>query len=64
MYIEDMEDPVDVQFPGSNPFLVIFRVKKSKEWVSFTPFDNSPLDFQHSSAMKNVLSERFVVVHL
>jgi len=52
-----MEDPVEVQLPGSDCFLVILRMHKPRDCVPSTPLDDLPLDSCHSSAIKTTVSK-------
>ena len=56
-YVEDVEDPVEVQPPGCDRPLIVLRVENSRDCISFTPLDDTPLDLGHSPAIANLVSE-------
>ena len=57
MYVEDVEDPVEVQPPGRNCPLIVLRVKNSRDRTLFTPLDDAPLDLGHSPTTESLVSE-------
>ena len=48
MYIKDVENPVEAQLPGSDRFLIVLCVIKSRDRIPFTPLYDVPLDLVHS----------------
>ena len=54
-----MEDPVEVQLPSGNRFLVVLRMQKSRDCVPSAPFDDLPLDPRHGSAIKSVIGKLY-----
>ena len=56
-YVEDVEDPVEVQPPGRDRPLIVLRVKNSRDRILSTPLDDAPLDLGHSPAIANLVSE-------
>ena len=50
-HIEDMKDPIEVQFPSSNLLLVALCVEKSSSSISPAPFDEGHLNLCHSSTL-------------
>ena len=55
-HVEDVEDPVEVQPPGCDRPLIVLRVENSRDCISFTPLDDTPLDLGHSSTVENLVS--------
>jgi len=51
-----MKDPVEVQPPGSNSFLVVLCVYISRDRASFAPLGDLPLDLPNSSEIGLKLS--------
>ena len=56
-HVEDVKDPVEVQFPGPDRILIARRMDKSRDRVSLTLLDDLPLNLRHSPAIKSVVSE-------
>ena len=56
-YVEDVEDPVEVQPPGRDRPLIVLRMENPRDCISFTPLDDTPLDLCHSPAIANLVSE-------
>ena len=52
-----MKDPIEVQPPGGNRFLIVFRVEKSRDRVPFTPLDDVPLDLGHGPVIERLVGE-------
>ena len=59
-YVEDLKDPNEVQLPGGDGFLVIFRMGKLGEQIPFLLLDDLYLDLCHSSAIDGVVSEAHI----
>ena len=57
-YVEDVEDPVEVQPPGRDRPLIVLRMENSRDCISFTPLDDAPLDLGHSPAIANLVNKR------
>ena len=55
-YVEGMEDPVEIRFPGGNHFLVILRVEKSGECIPFVLLDDPPPDLRQRAAIGNIVN--------
>ena len=51
-----MNDPVEVQLPGSNR-LSIIRAEKSRDHVPFTLLDDFPFDLSHNPMIENTVSK-------
>jgi hypothetical protein len=51
-----MKNLVELQPPGSDRLVVTLLVEMSRDRVSFTPFDNVPLDLDHSSVIESFVS--------
>ena len=47
-HVEDMKDPVEVQLPGGNFFLVVLCVEVSRNHAPFTLVGDLPLDLRNS----------------
>jgi hypothetical protein len=47
-HVENLRNPIEVLSPSSNRIFVALRVEDSKDRVSFTPFDDLPLDLGQS----------------
>lgn len=58
-YVEDLKNPIEILFPSSNHILFVLRVEDSRDGVSFTPFDNLPLDPGHRPTIVARVSESF-----
>ena len=56
-HVEDVENPIEVQPPGGDRPLIVLRVENSREYISFTPLDDAPLDLGHSPAIANSINE-------
>jgi len=56
-HVKDMKNPLQIQLPGSNLFIVAHSAEISKDRISFTPFDDVPLDLIHSPTIKSSVSE-------
>ena len=56
-HVEDVKDPVEVQFPGGDRFFIARRMDESRDRVPLALFDDLPLDLCHSPAIKSVVSE-------
>ena len=56
-HVEDVKDPVEVQFPGPDRILIARRMDKSRDRVSLALLDDIPLNLRHSPAIKSVVSE-------
>jgi len=51
-----MEDPVEVQPPAGNCLFIVLRVEMSRDYVSFTPLDDAPLNLSHSPIFESSVS--------
>ena len=51
-----MKDPVEVQLPGGDGFLVVLRVCKSRQYIPSTLLDDFFLDSCHGSTIKGAVS--------
>ena len=51
-----MKDPDEVQPPGSDRLLIILRVEKSRNCISFALFDDLPLDPRHGPEVRPIAS--------
>ena len=47
-HIEDMEDPVEIRFPGGDSPRIILRVEESGDRIPPTPFHDAPLNLCNS----------------
>jgi hypothetical protein len=47
-----MKDPIQVRPPPRYLFLVVLRVDKSRDRISFALLDDVPLDRRHGSAVR------------
>ena len=56
-YVEDAKDPVEIQIPSGNRFLVIFCMDKSREYIPFTLLGDPILDLLHSSAVRSIVRD-------
>ena len=56
-HVEDMKDPVEVQPPGRDRFLIILGVESSRDHIPFTPLDDVPLDLGHGPAIEKLVGE-------
>ena len=56
-YVENVENPVEVQSPGGDRLFIILRVEDSRDRILFTPFDVAPLDLGHSTAIERSINE-------
>ena len=61
MYIENVEDPVEVHPPGGECFFIILRVGDSGEQVPCTLFSDPLLDLRYSPAIESVMSESYTM---
>ena len=52
-----MRDPVELEPPNGDCFLVILRMEKSSDCIPSAPFEDFLLDLRYSSATKNIVSE-------
>ena len=51
-YIEDLKDPIEVQFPSSNLLFVVLCMEKLRADIPPTLLDDPLLDFRHSSTLE------------
>ena len=58
-----MKDPVEVGIPSSNCPLIVLRVNKSRDCVTFALFDDLLLYFRDSPVIKCTVGERARNVH-
>jgi len=56
-HVKDLKDPVQVQPPGRNRFLIALRVEHPREPISFTLLCDVPLDLGHSPTIGGFVSE-------
>jgi len=54
-YVEDMEDPVEVQLPSSDFVLIVLGVEESRGHVPPTLFDGLPLYFCNGPTIERTL---------
>ena len=59
-YIEDIEDPDEIQPPGYNSFLVVLRIEMSRNHVPLSLLDDLPLHLLHGPG---VGSKPSVITH-
>ena len=52
-----MKDPIEVQLPTRDRFLVTLRMKNSRDYVPSTLFDNLLLDLRYGPVIEGVVSE-------
>ena len=56
-HVKDVKNPVEVQFPVGDRFLIARRMDKSRDRVPLALLDDLPLDLCHSPAVKSVVNE-------
>jgi hypothetical protein len=49
-----MKDPIELQLPTGDFFLVVLRMEKSRDRVPSAPFDDLPLDLPYGSVVGSV----------
>ena len=52
-----MKNPVQLQLPSNNLIPIIFRVENSGNLVTFTLFDDIPLNLRNGPVIKRAVSE-------
>ena len=52
-----MENPIEVQPPGSDRLLLALCMVTSRDRIPFTPLDNVPLDLVHSPTIESSVNE-------
>ena len=57
-HIEDSEDPVEIRLPIGNHIHVVPRMKKSKDFIPPTVFDDLLLHFRDSPTIDNTVGGR------
>ena len=58
-YVEDTENPVEVQPPSADRFLIVFCVQQSRDWIPPALFNDLLLDLRHGSMTKTVVSKSY-----
>ena len=48
-HVKDLNNLVEVQFPGGDLFLVVLCMETSRNHISFSLLDDVPFDLPHSS---------------
>jgi len=56
-----MEDPGEVQPPGSDRLLIAPRVEEPRDGVPFPPLDDLPLNICHSPVIQGMVSESCIM---
>ena len=56
-HVEDMKNPVEVQPPGGDLFLVVPRVEEPRGRISFAPLGDVPLDFGRGPVIESLVNE-------
>jgi len=56
-YVEDIENPVEVQPPSTDRILVVLCVQQSRDWIPPILFDDLSLDLCHGSVTRNMVSK-------
>ena len=51
-----MEYPVEVQPPTGNRLFIVLRVEMPRDYVSFTPLDDAPLNLGHGPTSESSVS--------
>lgn len=54
-HVEDTTNLVEIQHPGGDGLPVVLRMEKPKDCISFTAFDDIPLDLGHGPAIKSLV---------
>ena len=52
-----MKDPIEVQPPGRDRFLIVLGVESSRDHVPFSPLDDVPLNPGHGPAIEKLVGE-------
>lgn len=56
-YVQGMENPVELQTPGGDRFIVVLLAKTPRDRISSTLFNDVLLDFGHDTGIKNFISQ-------
>jgi len=51
-----MEDPVEIQFPGSDRRSIVLCMEEPRDRIPPTPFDHLSLYFRNGPAIENTIS--------
>ena len=55
-YVQGMENPVELQTPGGDRFIVVLLAKTPRDRISSTLFNDVLLDFGHDTGIKNFVN--------
>ena len=56
MHLKDTTNPIEIQLPGSNCFIIFHLVKGSEQYAPFTLFDDMLLDLAHGAVIENLVN--------
>ena len=51
-HFKNLKDSIEARLPGSNHGLIVLRVEKTGDGISFSQLDNALLDLGHSTAIE------------